>query len=509
MRKVIPTALLIAFASAASYALDGIAVSTSFYASGAIAPANCPIVLPGWLLRPAGVLVKYTVAGSRVNRCDTLVSYDKGMVQFPAMNLEGTKVAFFLINMRCTRNAQGTPVYPAAHAGHYGNLFWADTTWLSVADINGGNLTNLVQLEVLNTEEGEEYAGLDWPAGDWVYYEKPTKSHEIWRVNVLDKRNELVVKFKGDDENPNDFYIRRFGLSIDCRYLGIQTLGYTVFEFYNNIASCFPPAQGDLTSCLPRDGGSNGCNMAISSSGRYFSHYLYSGHQHCYVRYWDGTPAGNINATDVGVNTKAGAEHMRYSVNSDRVLLQWIARNGATGSGGWSCADVYCVNTVSGEYFALSSNPNGWSSDAGDFRVACAPENVGKYETREGVWTAISPVFPPAIPVDNPGVVAIPPDMTPGLTYTSGSRSGVTRELTLDVRGNWSSGATYTGFIKIDRPYELTVLSTGGRIVARRSATASHSHELMLGDAAASGFCILRLTTCDRSWRQPVLLTGL
>ena len=276
--------------------------------------------------------------------------------------------------------------------------------------------------------------------------------------------------------------------------MGLQTLGYDVCTYYNNIASCFPPENGNLTSCLPADCGSNGCNMAVSASGHYYSHYLYAGHQHVYVRYWNGSATGNINSSDSGIDTRAGAEWMRYAVNSDKILLQWIAKNGATGAGGWGCADQYCVNTVSREVFAITSNSGGWCNDPGDFRVACAPENVGKYETRGGAWTTVTPVLAPALTIDNPGTVTVPPTMAPGLAYAAGARSGVTPELTLDVRGNWSSGVQYSGYIKIDRPgaWRFLGAAEGGfsisvnNTVVVSQTPAEYAHDMKWGQATLS-----------------------
>jgi hypothetical protein len=339
--------------------------------------------------------VKFTVQNNAATRCDTIFPYSKGLAQYAALNFDATKVAFFRWGIVPIVRS-GQYAYPDRPANQYTATYFSDSNWISVVNIDGTGLRNLVAVDWPDLQPGECCAALDWPYGDWVYYEKPTKSAEIWRVNVNNPLlHEFVVKLKGDDsaENSNfgnlvPLFLRRFSLSFDSKLCAAQMINYV-----NNTAFCFPPPNGDKSQCDPSDGGVAGCNISVSASGHYYGHYLWAGHCAAEIRYWDGTSAGGINAQNYQTSTYCGSELIRWSVNSDQWFMQSTSNDGKVLTEGWaSGVNQSIANPVTKEKFKTSSNGSGRDNTAGDFWIETA--NLGKYQDWSGNWIAVQPPRP-------------------------------------------------------------------------------------------------------------------
>jgi len=393
--RVLAGLMAVLAAGSTVHAVNGIAVSTSCFHTGAL-PS------PGSQHTLRGAIVKFTIQGNSVSRCDTIFKYSQGGVgQYPAISYDGTRVAFFRWGVSVVK--QGGELRWVQRPGPLPNPnYFPDTNWVSVMNIDGTGLKNLVMVGPPTLEGGEGYAALDWPCGDWIYYEKPTNSGEIWRVHCQNPLlNELVVKFirrpdlvpdDWDSQHMGDYTLmfRRFSLSADGKLCGAQMIRYV-----NNTAFCFPPAGGDISTCWPSDHGTGGCNMSISASGHYFGHYLYAGHCNTELNYWDGKPTSSINQQNSSFSGHCGSEMIRWSANSDKWLCQ-IYSDG-TLDGSWnSYANQIVINRMDGTKILTSNNPagTGMCNDAGDFRIEASGANMDAYEDQNGAWVPISPVVP-------------------------------------------------------------------------------------------------------------------
>jgi hypothetical protein len=365
-RTALVIGMLIASGAARIEAVNGFSV-TIFYRGG----EDC------W---NRGNLVRNDIVNNAVAAHDTLF---KGKAQWPAINFTGTKVAFFRWGSTSTTNC------------------------VSVIDKTGGAVTDLVTGLAAPLVFPAPVADvrdpmLDWPAGDWVYYEKPTKSHEIWRVNVNNPaRNEKVVTYvkspKGEDSRPIYFY--RWSMSVDAKWALIWSAGYT---WNSNIMHCFPPTGGDPLACAPCGGAGwaqiYACNGAISPSGTFACHYTGGAHEQIEVLGWDhvttGTtwPYGGGGSITLSI---AGAEQLRFSANSDRWIQEQVGWEGhamalCAGSNQW------LINWKDKTTIVASDNPRGTGkcSDAGDFWIDGGAQNAGKYEDANGSWVAVAPIDP-------------------------------------------------------------------------------------------------------------------
>jgi hypothetical protein len=370
----------IAFSTAAAYAADGFAVSVSY-----LSP---PVSSMQWAYDACfnrGNLVRYDITNNAVASRDTLY---KGWAQWPAINLAGTKIAFF----RWGKSVRNGQVVNESDPNNY----------ISVVNRSGGMVTNLVAVAAPLTQSAADRDPLiDWPAGDWVYYEKPTKTHQIWRVSINDpSRNELVVTYqkspKGEDSGP--IYFWRWTLSVDAKAALIWSAGYT---WNSNIWHCFPPTNGDPLACAPTNGAAWAqiwaCNGAVSPSGKYACHYIGGAHETIEILSWDLNPSSGYGTVKQVTLSIAGAEQLRFSANSDKWVQEQVGYDGhaaalCNGSNQW------LINWKDGGTVVASGNPRGQTpakcSDAGDFWINGGEQNAGKYEDANGNWIAVAPIDP-------------------------------------------------------------------------------------------------------------------
>jgi hypothetical protein len=346
-----------------------------------------------------GSMVKYTLTGTSVGGPTTIFDYPQGgLADYPVISLDGQHIAFWRWGVSQVKS--GANLTWVQRPGPLPNPNWLpDTNWLSVMDIDGGNLKNLLIVDVIGLNGNEEHiAALDWPSGDWIYYEKPGFTWEIWRVNYKNPLlNEFVVKFVRDPSyffgpsgNPTDSeyapFFRRFSMSADARFAGGQLCPYTNTSIFN-----FPPVGGDVNNPLSHNQGTGGCNTIMSVSGARVAHYLYGNHETTYFKTYNG-----ITATDDGSQgVQGGSERIRWAANSDN----WITQNYSSGlsdDGYDRWADMVVHNVKTNQNVFHTNNQaagNGWCNDAGEVWISGAP-NPESYMDRNGNWVAVPPVVP-------------------------------------------------------------------------------------------------------------------
>ena len=347
-----------------------------------------------------GALCKYTIQGNHVTRCDTLVKRSQGLAQYPAMSMDGQKVAFFHWGARVS----GTQLLGAN-----------DPDSVAVVNIDGAGLTNLAPLA---THPGDEVA-LDWPAGDWIYYVQPRwkdagsywnqTQREFWRVNSKTKVNQKICEATLGTPSPDNYYVKRFSLSLDATRMGFAT---------QNQASgnpvgvwCFPPPNGVVAgSCFLYGCGS--CNASISASGSYIATYGGGWHEQLALC-TDGNagrPKGDIPNADrptvSQLQSWSGASNLglggtipRWSCNSDkwlnqRIIWEWDGQHHGDNSIACNFVDhqaILCQMSVN-EYCTNSQWDAGKvlvANCSGDLFVSGGPTN--SWEDVTGQWHAIAP----------------------------------------------------------------------------------------------------------------------
>ena len=213
--------LLLLLAPAAALALSGIGVSD-------------------WGISGYGnksQIRSYVIENNELVRTDTLYT---GGVHCPAINTYGTHVAFFRVV--------------------------GDQAALSVMRIDGDR-TKIKDLVLLDGGNIRRY--LDWPRGDWIYY-NPTNGRDVFRrVNVQTGADEHVLSVSGwDDQN----HICEWRMSSDARLIHANVKSRHVLEL---------DGDGVLNTAKWEDGGNavgQGCTPTISPSGRYITATTDAGH---------------------------------------------------------------------------------------------------------------------------------------------------------------------------------------------------------------------------------------
>jgi len=372
-------ALAISFFAATSLADNGVVVSVYCKSKG--------IGAVGTNLR--GSIVKRTLTGNSVSGPTTIFDWSQGgLAQYPVISLDGQRVAFWRWGV--SQTVSGGNVTWVQRPGPLPNPNpFPDTNWLSVVNIDGTGLKNLVMVDIPSISSEEEHlTAIAWPSGDWIYYEKPNCSWEIWRVNYKNPLlNELVVKFVRNPASTDNWtaapFFRRFSMSADARFAGGQLTNYTNTSFFN-----FPPPGGDVLNPGAHLQGTGGCNTAMSASGTRIAHYLSGNHDVTYFKTYNG-----ITGSDDGSqNIQGGSETIRWAANSDNWLTQVYSRGLADdGYDQWANELVRDVKNRSTVF--NTNNSGGWCNDAGQVWISGAP-NPESYMDRNGNWVAVPPVVP-------------------------------------------------------------------------------------------------------------------
>jgi hypothetical protein len=309
------SALAIAFFACPSPAIDGKHVNGFSVFAQWFWPFD---VNDAWTCNryPRGPIVKATIVDNKAVSWDTL--YDS-LGQYPAINPTGTMVAFFRWGQRVAFDPKVNDGRISPIAGTSSN-----PSYLSVVNIDGTGLRNLIRvnLSVDCNWAGEGNDVLDWPVGDWIYYEKPRKTGDIYRIHVNDPTQNVFVT------NINTMNAaRRWSLSLDGKVAANQ--GGTA----NNDVHPFPSDGRTINA--------PGCNIAVSASGGILAHYYGGCHDDIdikpfnrsnfttYCGTWDcdwqlvtiATIEGWLGQ-DISINHCS--DLIRWSVNSDKWVLRQI-----------------------------------------------------------------------------------------------------------------------------------------------------------------------------------------
>lgn len=392
-RTLVAALALAVFLVGQSYAVNGFSVTTA-YRTG-----NAP---EAWAhLNFCGKLVRFDITNNAVSGYDTI---HKGLGWYPSISFDGTRIAFF----RSKATLSG------------GNLSGSvDTGYISMIDKNGGNLRDLVKLYAGSLGYSCFYADceggfVDWPAGDWIYYEKPPKTGEIWRINADDPSlHHMVVRYTDfgvrpancacDVSGSEGFWLRRWQLSADAMFCGGM---FKVYPDGQQLGHRFPPPEGYAPLTIPLWANLPACNLCMSASGEYLSAYSAGCHDVSGINRWDHVTNVGPRYQDVSsvnlytdVRTWCGrdvgnlGQYMRWAANSDKWLLVQTGYN-CNGNGSSAGNQVLC-NWKDRTGLCPTGTTAGGSLgyDAGDFWINDPVRNPNgdKYEDVNGNWVSVTP----------------------------------------------------------------------------------------------------------------------
>jgi hypothetical protein len=361
-----------------------------------------------WYSPWQGSINLFTIQNGRVSKTDTIYKRTQGYAMYPAFNISGTKVAFYRAAYGSTSSAACTAVNGGLRS-------------ICIIDYNGANLTKLCDIGPGDLM-GDGGGGIDWPAGDWIYYIRPidngafetgSNSWDIWKVNYRTKENVQVYKATGYCT-----YARRFQLDLAGKHLGSQSMekygctGAGGGVGMNGVADFPPNADGSLNHVV----GFCGCNVAISASGNYGNNFCGS-HANLYinrVNYSTKSTTSSLNMTTDELKAWSGddfeldVEGVRWACNSDKWVLQQCGydHGDAISNGSNSVAG----NWVDQAAIRLSNNPKTtfggdgtpvqgtfvYGSEPGDMWIDGGVANKGKYEDENGAWQTV-PGYDPSL----------------------------------------------------------------------------------------------------------------
>jgi len=342
-----------------------------------------------------GSICVYTIQNAAVTHADTIYGRTQGLAAAASFDLTGTRIAFIREN-----------VAPAASGSACVSVNGGKNT-VSLINTNGTGLINLCDLPSARLTSGENW-NLDWPAGEWIYYQYPksdgTRSLDIWKVNAVTHENVRACNFASSGS------FRRFTLDVTATHMAAQIVdANSANALYNFPGGC---NLGSAYICSRA-----ACNIAISPSGQIVGSYMGGAHEDLNLAVGAGasqpcvTSAGNVNLhTDLevwaGEKIGAGSEHIRWAVNSDKWVLQEIGWEGHAASLSMGSNQVV-GNWVDKVAINISKNPRTaaglayrWNNTTGDMWIDDPVNNPqkNKYEDLQGAWHEV------------PGATAIMPE---------------------------------------------------------------------------------------------------
>jgi hypothetical protein len=276
MRAIAAVAISTLLLFAPCSGVDGIAVSTQI---------NVFLWGTNGEMQAGGDIMRYDISANRIVKTTKLFDGAGGdgararsRARFPAINVEGTKIAFYRIT---------------TDSGSF----------VSVLNIDGTGMHDLARIPSQTGYDGTGY--LHWMrqgADEWVYYSMAggnfTKAGNklLWRVNAANPaQNEQVVAFQ--------YYLWQWGLSADgakvfLRLSENQPIGQT-FRY-------LMPGNGSIDTRMSVAFGS-GCGVALSPSGLYLMYMQGGTHNYFCVDDWaNNDPAVHVlNITSVDINAWA------------------------------------------------------------------------------------------------------------------------------------------------------------------------------------------------------------
>jgi PKD repeat protein len=370
----------------------------------------------------AGPIVRYDIASGAVTGHDTIFH---DIAQRAAISLDGTRIAFFRWGWR---------IGAKDGSGQYSVLAGTSNApcYVSVINKDGTGLKNLTQLPCLGAVGYPAKhpfdawdAHLDWPAGDWIYYEMPNKTGIIRRVNARTGADNFVVAYLKSNEkgyqswDSGDGAMRRWSISVDGKWeahqseIGQQS-GSNEFSLFDGSGlgfTNFPPPEGAYGLC-PVGGLSFGCNHSISASGNFVGNFFAGCHDDAQLgrfphdQGWldgnglSGNSIAHVTFTKLqqwtGQNIFSQAEWIMWAANSDKWISVDISPT--CGNGEFAGINQVLANWVDNVAIVTTGNTlsNGEKSDFGDFWVSDPVNNPlgNKYEDETGVWHAVAPIDP-------------------------------------------------------------------------------------------------------------------
>lgn len=433
-----------------------------------------------------GALILYTIQNSSITRKDTIHTRAQGLAQYPAFNLSGTKIAFYRFGKAPAATGTGCV---SVNGGK---------SYISIINSDGTGLTDLFELPGL---PNGEFFPLDWPAGDWIYFEmphdaahsyasdRPNASLMIWRVNAVTKAAEKVCNFTEDGSGTEIVcgYIHRFTLTAKADYMALMVYpkyACTVdagMDHVNDICH-FPPQACNIRSS--RISSRDGCNISVSPSGAQVGSYLGGLHD---VMFLSGTQVSIKNMESwAGESIGCGAECIRWSENSDKWVGQCIGLcpDGHADAQANGCNQVICnwadkvAINVSKNAKVTGGDVNGqgviyWNNCTGDFWVDDPVNNPNKnsYEDLQGAWH----VVPGASAVEYPGIAGR--GAAPGGTFSIAS----------------STAPAIRVHVPQQSPWEISITGVDGRTV--RLLTGAGAGDIAVSAAGITrGICVITLT---------------
>jgi hypothetical protein len=351
---------------------------------------------------PQGAIMVYTISNGAVQSNPAAIyTRDKGLATYPAFNLSGTKIAFFRSSKAPATSGNGCLTVNGGKS------------YVSVINTDGTGLTNLVEIPAAPSGE---MLPLDWPAGDWIYYEKPYNIQngdptgvDIWRVNASSKAAEQVCNLS---QGSTCTYWRRFSLTLKGDKMAGQTMGK--YECSGGVGGGNCIWNFPVSGCNLSNGKGEcraACNISISPSGAVVGSY-FSG-AHTQLELGDNTPGVysfgwgwgidlfNQVAAWAGEDVGAGCELIRWAVNSDKWVLQnvgWYGHADAIAEG----SNAVACDWIDKVAFNITKNPKLPSADAngvmhinsctGDMWINDPTNNPSgnKYEDLSGVWHTVA-----------------------------------------------------------------------------------------------------------------------
>ncbi len=274
-----------------------------------------------------GKMVTHQVVNAKVVSSDTVLDY---MALKPSLDINGERIGFFREDVK---------VVNGVVSGEDLNCH------ISVVNVDGTGLEDLVAVDCPG-----RYANLDWPIGEWIYYEKCDESlnqnyrgsGEIWRVNAQTKAHEFVVDYCSA-ANYSDQKMLRWNLSADAKWAAVQLRGsgWGSVDQTGIRGHAFPPPDGN--TWVDAGNVSVGCNLTISSTGLYMAGYKGSGHDVLWIYEWpDHTPSEKLSHIEVGTQPNGGI------TREDQASCAGIASVDSVGGGAnfikWACnSDKWCI----------------------------------------------------------------------------------------------------------------------------------------------------------------------
>jgi hypothetical protein len=326
-----------------------------------------------------GHIVKFTITNGAVVKTDTL--YKSNLAGYPALNIQGNKVAFI------RKDGQKVNKY------------------LSLMDVNGNNVRDLDTFPGYY-QDFDRRAIIDWPAGDWIYYNKKgadlVAPDDVWKVNINDlSTQQHVFTYKN---------YTSFSLSLDATKASITASTCSnASAWYCNVPHVFPPASEPSDNWPTAV--SYGCGSYISPSGNYHVHFQDQAHTIIGVNTLNWSSRTATATFDIRQNPTmaqwanlpqdtVGAGKMwypRWAVNSDKwicalagdaypksnyhqLLVNWVDHQAIVTPDGPELNEAICKLGLGDQ---MERN-----CEAGDLWVAGGP--CGSYEDVNGAWIATS-----------------------------------------------------------------------------------------------------------------------